>query len=118
MKLGQETASANLQRSISNLSDPETTISLSNGPLSKLFGGKQTINSTLTGSIEFVNSPILRSSTIRQSIASSPTVTASVDYLEKAYKLIDLGTAVAVHEEADSQLADTMKTVTEIAFAG
>jgi uncharacterized membrane protein len=77
----------------------------------------------LTGSLEFANSFTLRSSNKRNSIGSTMTQTAtsptaSVDYLESAYKMIDLGTAVAIHEEnIDSQQA-TLKTVTEMAFAG
>ncbi len=116
MKLGQETvsASSNMQRSVSNMSD--STFSFANGSFTNRLGGKTTVNSTLTGSIEFVNSSVLRNPNRRISIASSPT--ASVDYLESSYKLIDLGTAVAIHEDEDTQPAETMKTVTEMAFAG
>jgi hypothetical protein len=116
MKLGQETvsASSNMQRSVSNMSD--STFSFANGSFTNRLGGQTTVNSTLTGSIEFVNSSVLRNPNRRISIASSPT--ASVDYLESSYKLIDLGTAVAIHEEEDTQPAETMKTVTEMAFAG
>jgi hypothetical protein len=121
MKLGQETA-AGLQRSISNLSDTDSTAtsSFANGPLSRLFGSKPAVNPTLTGTIEFATirtSPALPRNDRRvTTTASSPT--ATVDYLASSYKMIDLGTAVAVHEEEDMIPAETMKTVTEMAFAG
>ncbi len=122
MKLGQETATG-LQKTVSNLSDIEstaTTSSFANGPLSRLFGSKPAVTPTLTGTIEFATirtSPALPRNDRRvTTTASSPT--ATVDYLASSYKMIDLGTAVAVHEEEDMIPAETMKTVTEMAFAG
>ena len=47
------------------------------------------------------------------------TVTSTLsDYLDSSCKLIDLGTAVAVHDDVDEGLSDIIKTATEIAFAG
>jgi hypothetical protein len=37
---------------------------------------------------------------------------------DSTHKLIDLGTAVAVHDVDDDQANDTLKTVTEMEFAG
>jgi serine/threonine protein kinase len=114
MKSCQETA-ASLQRSMSNLSDFESTASssFSNGSFSRLFGRKPAVNPTLTGTIEFASFQKSR----RLSIAAN-SLTASVDYLASSYKMIDFGTAVAIHEAEDIIPSENMKTVTEMAFAG
>jgi hypothetical protein len=125
MKLGQETTSfaTNTPKPMSNmkLSRSESSLSLSNESFAKFFGSRPTVNTSLSGRIEFVNGSVMRSSSMRISTgrfssASSPT--ASVDYLESTYKLIDLGSAVAVHEEEENHFAETMMTVSEMAFAG
>jgi hypothetical protein len=124
MKLGQETVgtSASLQRSISNMSLPCSESSLlSNESPSKLSGSRPVVKSKVTGNIEFVSGSVMRSSSMRISrgrLGSVSSSTASVDYLESAYKLIDLGSAVAVHDEEVNHFAETMMTVSEMAFAG
>jgi serine/threonine protein kinase len=116
MKSSQESV-AGLQRSISNLSDIESTgtSSFSNGPISGLFqvGGKPAATPTLTGTIDFAS--IQKG---KRLLTTASSVTASADYLASTYKMIDFGTAVAVHEAGDIEPAETMRTVTEMAFAG
>ncbi len=46
------------------------------------------------------------------------TVTTGSGYVDSTHKLIDLGTAVAVHDVGDDEANDTLKTATEMEFAG
>ena len=62
-------------------------------------------NELLTGSIEFVN-------------VSQSRDMGSVDTGKSSCKLIDLGTAVGVHDVEDTAAADNMMTISEMAFAG
>ena len=65
---------------------------------------------TLTGSIEFLS--VQKSNTITRELSSADFAQPS------SYKLIDLGTAVGVHEDEDIQKAESVMTMTEMAFAG
>jgi hypothetical protein len=65
---------------------------------------------TLTGSIEFLS--MQKSNTITRELSTADFVQPS------SYKLIDLGTAVGVHEDEDIQKAESLMTMTEMAFAG
>lgn len=72
----------------------------------------------LTGSLEFVGVQNGVSNT-RTWTSMPSTVTSTLsDYLDSSCKVIDLGTAVAVHDDVDEGLNDIIKTATEIAFAG
>ena len=64
---------------------------------------------TLTGSIEFLN---MQKTTMTRELSTADFVQPS------SYKLIDLGTAVGVHEDEDVQKAESLMTMTEMAFAG
>jgi hypothetical protein len=115
MKVGQETISASsiLQTSVSMTSFSESM------PRVKSPKSKQTGNTSLTGSFQFES--ILASDAQTKpdrKVGAPKSVTATADYLASAYKLIDLGTAVAVHEVEEYERAETLKTVTEMAFAG
>ena len=64
-------------------------------------------NEILTGSMEFASPSSTQSREM-----------GSVDTGKSSYKLIDLGTAVGVHELEDTAAADSMMTISEMAFAG
>ncbi len=115
MKIGQETISASsiLQTSVSMTSFSEGM------PRFKFSKNKPKGNTPLTGSIQFGSIPTSNAQSKPDRRGSTPnTVTATADYLASAYKLIDLGTAVAVREVEEYERAETLKTVTELAFAG
>jgi hypothetical protein len=117
-----------------NTYNPESTSSYANGSTSsgrksffsgdgiakigkKLFGKKSNTEvrnsnnrETLTGSIEFLT--VQKGNTITRELSTADFVQPS------SYKLIDLGTAVGVHEDEDLQGAESLMTMTEMAFAG
>ena len=127
MKLGQEApnTAAALQTNVSNVSGSaylDSTASWFKAPTSTLFGGGTTSNAELTSAIEFASietgSGMPKSDKRATTSTPTNTVGTTADYLAASYKMIDLGTAVAVHEDEENKPADAMKTVTEIAFAG
>jgi hypothetical protein len=61
----------------------------------------------LIGNIEFV-----------QVTSNQSRDLSTVEYTKSSYKLIDLGTAVGVHEIEDTPAADSLMTISEMAFAG
>ncbi len=88
------------------------------GSITEMLFGKKSkskvnISSTkeiLTGSLEFHSAQ--KSNTITRELSTADFVQPS------SYKLIDLGTAVGIHEDEDIQEAESLMTMTEMAFAG
>jgi hypothetical protein len=114
MKIGQETISASsILRTAVSMTSFSSSISLG---LSKLKPKRDVL---VSGSIELASYPNgnTQPNDDKKSITRS-TITSTSEYLASAYKLIDLGTAVAVHDAEECQRTDTLKTVTEMAFAG
>ena len=68
--------------------------------------------STVTARIEFASS-----NETKQNEAQT-TTTSTPDYIQCTYKLIDLGTAVGVHDEEIKDQNQATRTLTEMAFAG
>ena len=69
-------------------------------------------SSTVTARIEF------SASKETQQKEAQTTATSTLDYIQCTYKLIDLGTAVGVHDEEIKDQNQSMRTLTEMAFAG
>ena len=124
MKLGQgggETlATATLRRTASNVDGNKVRKQLKTTGGKGFFGlftrksdgGSETSSNMntrdqLTGTMEFVNV----ANTLSRDMGT-------VEYVKSSYKLIDLGTAVGIHELEDTPAGDSMMTLSEMAFAG
>jgi hypothetical protein len=64
----------------------------------------------VSGSLAFVG--------VQNKDVTATTMTTGSGYVDSTHKLIDLGTAVAVHDVGDEEGNDTLKTATEMEFAG
>ncbi len=80
------------------------------GKNSKSEVNNKSAKETLTGSIEFLS--VQKSNTLTREASTADFVQPN------SYKLIDLGTAVGVHEDEDVEKAESLMTMTEMAFAG
>ncbi len=80
------------------------------GKKSKTEGNISSAKETLTGSIEFLN--VQKGNTTTRELSTADFNQPS------SYKLIDLGTAVGVHEDEEANEAESLMTMTEMAFAG
>jgi hypothetical protein len=121
-------------------SSPESTMTQSNrsqpnqAPNSSTFGGMgqrlaklcgakgetdhEAANWTVSGSLEFVDMKNNTSNTTKGWASMSSNMAAVSGHQDSTHKVIDLGTAVMVDDVGDDLANDTLRTATEMEFAG